>query len=72
LADADAAAPSTSTSTSTNPHLPAALSSLRHNLRRLEDLRGVATSVENAADSAISLLELMTRSVAGIVRSRGF
>jgi hypothetical protein len=45
---------------------------LRHNIRRLDDMRGVATTLENAADGAISLLELMTRSVAGIVRSRGF
>jgi len=35
-------------------------------------MRGVATTLENAADSAIGFLELATRSVAGIIRSRGF
>lgn len=55
-----------------SPLLAPALSTLRANLRKMQSYVGAAKAVENAADSGISLLELMGRSVAGIIRSRGF
>lgn len=56
----------------TNPYLPEALSALHRNMRRLDDLRGTARTAENATNGIISFIEEASRSVAGIIRSRGF
>ncbi|BEI83733.1 hypothetical protein CcaverHIS002_0403370 [Cutaneotrichosporon cavernicola] len=55
-----------------NPHLPTALASLRDSLGQYATARRSLGQAESATESAISFIELMTRSIAGIVRSRGF
>jgi hypothetical protein len=46
--------------------------SLRDSLGKYATARRSLGAVESATEGAISFLELMTRSIAGIVRSRGF
>lgn len=58
--------------TSGNPYLPEAQNALRRNLRRLDDVRGAIGAVENGADGVIGFIEEASRSIAGILRSRGF
>lgn len=55
-----------------NPQLAPALAALRSNLRKMDQYSGVAQGIEGAAGGVISLIEEMGRSVAGIIRSRGF
>lgn len=55
-----------------NPQLAPALSALRSNLRKMDEYAGIAGGIEGAAGGVISLVEEFGRSVAGIIRSRGF
>ncbi|KAL1412070.1 hypothetical protein Q8F55_003067 [Vanrija albida] len=59
-------------SAATNPHFAAAKDQLARALRRYDDAKTILAAGENSADSLISFVELATRSVAGIIRSRGF